>query len=168
MAAIPTLADLLEELGGISPSRVRMRPPPGTATEQDVLADRRQTEKPLLRACRRRFGGESHGVVGIGFGHRHRVGLAGFCGSAKARRCCRRRWHGAAVSQIAPPDPHAGCRIRFARERLAPLGGATSALFRSWPPIWPLKSLARETLPLRCNTQAPRILRRRRAPGLDR
>src|ERR1700733_12496554 len=37
MAAIPTLADLLEELGGISPSRVRSQPPPGMATEQDVL-----------------------------------------------------------------------------------------------------------------------------------
>jgi Uma2 family endonuclease len=32
-----TLADLLEDLGGISPSRVRMQPPPGTATEKDVL-----------------------------------------------------------------------------------------------------------------------------------
>ena len=32
-----TLAELLEQLGGISPSRIRMVPPPGTATEEDVL-----------------------------------------------------------------------------------------------------------------------------------
>ena len=37
-AAIDTLADLLEQLGGIAPARVRFRPAPGTATEKDVLA----------------------------------------------------------------------------------------------------------------------------------
>lgn len=37
-AAIETLADLLEHLGGIHPNRVRFRPAPGTATEKDVLA----------------------------------------------------------------------------------------------------------------------------------
>jgi len=37
-AAIETLADLLEQLGGIAPERVRFRPAPGTATEEDVLA----------------------------------------------------------------------------------------------------------------------------------
>lgn len=37
-AAIDTLADLLEHLGGISPKRIRFRPAPGTATEKDVLA----------------------------------------------------------------------------------------------------------------------------------
>jgi Uma2 family endonuclease len=31
-----TLADLLEQLGDISPRRIRADPPPGTATEQDV------------------------------------------------------------------------------------------------------------------------------------
>lgn len=35
---IKTLADLLEQLGGIAPERVRFRPAPGTATEEDVLA----------------------------------------------------------------------------------------------------------------------------------
>ena len=34
---IETLADLLKELGGIPPQRIRFHPPPGTATEQDVL-----------------------------------------------------------------------------------------------------------------------------------
>jgi Uma2 family endonuclease len=38
LAETPSLADLLEELGGISPNRIRIRPPLGTATEQDVIA----------------------------------------------------------------------------------------------------------------------------------
>src|SRR5580658_2309584 len=33
-----TVADLLEQLGGIPAFRVRLRPPPGEATESDVLA----------------------------------------------------------------------------------------------------------------------------------
>jgi Uma2 family endonuclease len=33
-----TLADLLARLGHLSPTRVRLRPPPGSATEADVLA----------------------------------------------------------------------------------------------------------------------------------
>src|SRR5580658_9052705 len=32
-----TLADVLEQLGGISPRRVRFRPAPGTACEEDVI-----------------------------------------------------------------------------------------------------------------------------------
>jgi Uma2 family endonuclease len=32
-----TLADVLQQLGGISPGRVRFRPAPGTATEEDVV-----------------------------------------------------------------------------------------------------------------------------------
>ena len=32
-----TLAELLKSLGGIRPSRIRMNPPPGRATEKDVL-----------------------------------------------------------------------------------------------------------------------------------
>lgn len=36
--AVDTLAELLERLGSISPARVRVHPPPGTATQQDVLA----------------------------------------------------------------------------------------------------------------------------------
>jgi hypothetical protein len=39
---INTLADLLDQLGGIPASRVRIRPAPGEATEQDCLdAERR-------------------------------------------------------------------------------------------------------------------------------
>ena len=38
--ALDTLADLLEHLGGIHPNRVRFRPSPGTATEEEVLVDR--------------------------------------------------------------------------------------------------------------------------------
>jgi Uma2 family endonuclease len=37
-ATSDTLADLLYSLGGISPERVLLRPPPGTATEDDALA----------------------------------------------------------------------------------------------------------------------------------
>jgi Uma2 family endonuclease len=38
-----TIGDLLRRLGNISPDRVRLRPPPGTATEADVLEiDRRE------------------------------------------------------------------------------------------------------------------------------
>jgi hypothetical protein len=33
-----TVADLLEHLGGVSPSRVRFQPWPGTATVRDVIA----------------------------------------------------------------------------------------------------------------------------------
>ena len=36
--ALETVADLLEFLGDIPPERVRMRPLPGTATEDDVIA----------------------------------------------------------------------------------------------------------------------------------
>ncbi|MHB1561857.1 MAG: Uma2 family endonuclease [Isosphaeraceae bacterium] len=36
--AVVTMADLLEALGNIPPERIRMRPPPGTATEDDVIA----------------------------------------------------------------------------------------------------------------------------------
>ena len=32
-----TLADVLQQLGGISPRRVRFRPAPGTASEEDVI-----------------------------------------------------------------------------------------------------------------------------------
>lgn len=34
---LETVADLINHLGGVSPRRIRMRPPPGTATEQDLL-----------------------------------------------------------------------------------------------------------------------------------
>jgi Uma2 family endonuclease len=36
-AVLETVADLVEQLGGIPLQRIRMRPLPGTATEQDVL-----------------------------------------------------------------------------------------------------------------------------------
>ena len=41
-----TLADLLDGLGNIPPSRIRMTPLPGTATEQDVLDVERRTGVP--------------------------------------------------------------------------------------------------------------------------
>src|SRR6516164_6732974 len=37
LAAQLTLADVLRQLGGISPKRIRFHPAPGTATEEDVI-----------------------------------------------------------------------------------------------------------------------------------
>ena len=37
LAEARTLDDLLDELGGISPKRIRLNPPPGRATEKDVI-----------------------------------------------------------------------------------------------------------------------------------
>src|ERR1700730_10017056 len=42
------LAELLEKLGNVPVERIRMRPPPGTATEKDVL---RALEAPRKRIC---------------------------------------------------------------------------------------------------------------------
>ena len=42
-----TLADMLEHLGGIPPSRIRMYPFPGTATDKDVL----EAERRFGRIC---------------------------------------------------------------------------------------------------------------------
>ena len=41
-----TLADLLDELGNVPLSRILLTPPPGTATEQDVLEVERRTGHP--------------------------------------------------------------------------------------------------------------------------
>ena len=40
-----TLADVLRQLGGISPRRIRFRPAPGTATEDDVIKIRDQERR---------------------------------------------------------------------------------------------------------------------------
>jgi Uma2 family endonuclease len=45
---LENLAELLDRLGGIPPERVRLRPPPGTATEADVLE---ALESPRKRIC---------------------------------------------------------------------------------------------------------------------
>jgi Uma2 family endonuclease len=47
-ASDDSLAELLEQLGNISASRVRRHPPPGTATEADVIA---ALEAPRKRIC---------------------------------------------------------------------------------------------------------------------
>ena len=41
----PTIADLLADLGDIPPHRVLLRPSPGTATEQDVIAIRARSRR---------------------------------------------------------------------------------------------------------------------------
>ena len=45
---VDTLADLIRELGDIPLQRIRLHPPPGTATERDVLA---ALETPRKRLC---------------------------------------------------------------------------------------------------------------------
>src|SRR5262249_35279933 len=45
---LDNLADLLEQLGGIPPDRIRLRPAPGTAKEKDVIA---ALEAPRKRIC---------------------------------------------------------------------------------------------------------------------
>jgi Uma2 family endonuclease len=40
-----SLADLLAHLGGIGAERIRLRPPPGTATEEDVLRIQREEDR---------------------------------------------------------------------------------------------------------------------------
>jgi hypothetical protein len=40
-----TMGDLLIQLGGVSPDRVRLRPPPGTATERDLLEIHRREDR---------------------------------------------------------------------------------------------------------------------------
>jgi Uma2 family endonuclease len=41
------LLKLIDQLGGIDPARVRLHPPPGTATERDVLRAEREPQKAL-------------------------------------------------------------------------------------------------------------------------
>src|SRR4051794_6641452 len=40
-----TVAELLEQIGDVAPHRVRLRPPPGKATEKDVLAIHARTQR---------------------------------------------------------------------------------------------------------------------------
>lgn len=47
VANLETVADLLKQLGDIPPHRVRMKPYPGTATEQDVIAAEAAPDKRL-------------------------------------------------------------------------------------------------------------------------
>ena len=55
-----TMAELLDQLGGMPAYRVLLQPTPGTATEQDVIAIRR-SERSTLRVGRWRPGGEDDG-----------------------------------------------------------------------------------------------------------
>src|SRR5881227_2325598 len=43
--AIRTVADLLERLGDVPTHRIRLDPPPGTATEADIFAVRRREDR---------------------------------------------------------------------------------------------------------------------------
>ena len=58
-----TLADVLQQLGGISPRRVRFRPAPGTATEEDVIKIR-DRERRLFELIDGVLVGEGHALAG--------------------------------------------------------------------------------------------------------
>jgi Uma2 family endonuclease len=45
---LETLAELLEQIGDVPLNRIRLHPPPGTATEEDVL---KELEAPRKRLC---------------------------------------------------------------------------------------------------------------------
>ena len=62
-APIETLADLMERLGGVPLNRIRFRPSPGTAVEQDVLDAEKQGA--VVRTGGRRAGGENDGLQRI-------------------------------------------------------------------------------------------------------
>ncbi len=47
ISAPETIADLIENLGGIPPERIRMKPPPGSATEDDLIAAQKGPRKIL-------------------------------------------------------------------------------------------------------------------------
>ena len=48
-----TLAELLHRLGDVPLDRIRLRPPPGTATEEDVLRARDSVQKRLCELVER-------------------------------------------------------------------------------------------------------------------
>ena len=60
-SSIDTLAELVERLGGVPLERIRFRPYPGTATEEDVIRIEAAGE-PAVRTRGRRAGGETHGI----------------------------------------------------------------------------------------------------------
>ena len=63
IANLETVADLLERLGGIPPERVRMKPYPGTATEQDVIAAEAALRQAPVRIGRWHPHRESCGIL---------------------------------------------------------------------------------------------------------
>jgi Uma2 family endonuclease len=57
-----TVADLLERLGNVPPERVRFDPPPGTATEKDVLAAWSRRERRLCELVHGTLGEKAMGT----------------------------------------------------------------------------------------------------------
>jgi hypothetical protein len=45
LQGLDSIGDLLKQLGGVSPGRIRLRPPPGKATEKDVFAIHRREKR---------------------------------------------------------------------------------------------------------------------------
>ena len=63
-----TVADLLERFGPMPAGRIRTDPPPGTATEQDVI-DIEARESRLCELVDGVFGGEDRGLLQIVSGY---------------------------------------------------------------------------------------------------
>jgi hypothetical protein len=72
---IPTLADLLDRLGGVSADRVRYYPLPGTATVADVI-EIHAREKRLCELVDGVLVEKPMGILGIRLGRCHRVGAS--------------------------------------------------------------------------------------------
>src|SRR5215469_4645418 len=87
---VTTVSDLLHELGDIPPSRVLLKPLPGTATVEDIVEIHARTR----RLCELVDGT----LVEKGMGFR------------QSRPGHGRRWDGAAICR---PGANSGCRIRL-------------------------------------------------------
>ena len=135
-----TLADLLEELGEVPPSRILLTPAPGTATEQDVLeAERRTGCAPELidGVLVEKTVGYPESCAGGGsyyFSRRIRA-------AKQARNCYRRGGH---VANSSRPGSNPRRLLYFPRPP-AWREGAGSGYPQPCRRIWPLRFFRRET-----------------------
>ncbi len=145
VGAEATLADVLQQLGGISPRRVRCNPPLGTATEKDVIRIRAR-ERRLFELVHgvlvEKVMGYWESVLGIelarllgNFINRHKSGsLAGADGMLRL-----------SPGLVRIPD------LSFvSRARLRTIAAPAHRFFRSLP-ILPLKCSPRAILAVRWN-----------------
>ena len=136
-----TVADLLDRLGGIPASRVRLVPTPGTATEQDVIDVHDRTN----RLCELVDGVLVEKVMG--FDESSVLGpacdrfLAELSEASRPRQAHRRRRHDATV-----PRPCANSRRRVhLLEALSEERRGSAARSPRWHPTLSWKFSARET-----------------------
>src|SRR4051794_35115783 len=82
-ASIETLADLVEHLGGVPLERIRLSPPPGTATERDVIATRAAPERRLCELVDGVLVEKAMGPLKSALGVGITSGLLNFMGSGR-------------------------------------------------------------------------------------